>query len=45
MKSRFVVAAIVALCIGALGASQAFAAPAGDAGATASKKKSGGKKK
>lgn len=46
MKSRFVVAALVALCIGALGASQALAASAGDSTAAASKKKkNGGKKK
>jgi parallel beta-helix repeat protein len=45
MKSRFVVAALTALCIGALGVSQAIAAPTADSGSTASKKKSGGKKK
>jgi len=45
MKSRFVAAALVALCIGALGASQVLAANGVDADASASKKNGGGKKK
>src|SRR5215211_3353783 len=48
MTHRFVLAALVALCIGALGASQASAASPVDSGASASKKKGAkktGKKK